>query len=235
MATAGSGWWRGLWRWFWRLLCLWLLLSLTAVLLLRFVDPPYWSWRLARAIDPPAKITQVQQQWQPLSAISRNLQLAVIASEDQRFPEHFGFDFKQISDAIADARKGDSLRGASTISQQTAKNLFMWPSRSFVRKGLEAWFTLLLELCWDKQRILEVYLNVVEFGPGIYGADAAAHHYFHKPAARLSRYEAALLAAILPNPWHYRITPPSAYMAERADWISTQMQQLGQVTLQKLD
>ncbi|MCL1074418.1 monofunctional biosynthetic peptidoglycan transglycosylase [Shewanella dokdonensis] len=235
MATARSGWWRGLQRWLWRLLCLWLLVSLFSVLLLRFVNPPYWSWRLARAIEPPGKITQVQQQWQPLSAISRHLQLAVIASEDQRFPEHFGFDFKQIGDAIADARKGDGLRGASTISQQTAKNLFMWPSRSFVRKGLEAWFTLLIELCWDKQRILEVYLNVVEFGPGIYGADAAAHHYFHKPASRLSRYEAALLAAILPNPWHYRIAPPSAYMAERADWISTQMRQLGQITLQKLD
>ncbi|MDF0533088.1 monofunctional biosynthetic peptidoglycan transglycosylase [Shewanella sp. A32] len=235
MTSAGNGWWRQLRRWLWRLLLLWLGLSLLSVLLLRFVNPPYWSWRLARAIDPPAKISQIRHDWRPLSAISHNLQLAVIASEDQRFPEHFGFDFKQINDAIADARKGDGLRGASTISQQTAKNLFMWPSRSFVRKGLEAWFTVLLELCWDKQRILEVYLNVVEFGPGIYGAEAAAEYYFHKPAAKLSSYQSALLAAMLPNPWHYRIAPPSPYMEQRADWITTQMRQLGQITLQKLD
>ncbi|WP_417760781.1 monofunctional biosynthetic peptidoglycan transglycosylase [Shewanella sp.] len=225
--------WKIIKRWFWRMVIACLLLSIVPVLTLRFVDPPTWSWRIARYIAPPAPIAQVAQQWRPLSQISPNMQLAVIASEDQRFPEHFGFDVKQIKNAIEDAQNGEGLRGASTISQQTAKNLFMWPSRSFVRKGFEAWFTLLLELCWDKQRILEVYLNVVEFGPGIYGVEAAAQHYFHKPAAKLNAYEAASLAALLPNPWTLRIG--SCYIQQRSGWIRQQMRQLGQITLNKLD
>lgn len=225
--------WKTIKRWLWRIVIAGLLLSIVPVVILRFVDPPTWSWRIARYIAPPAPISQVSQQWRPLSQISPNMQLAVIASEDQRFPEHFGFDVKQIKNAIADAQNGEGLRGASTISQQTAKNLFMWPSRSFVRKGLEAWFTLLLEICWDKQRILEVYLNIVEFGPGIYGAEAAAQHYFHKPAAKLNAYEAASLAALLPNPWKLRIG--SNYMQQRSSWIRQQMRQLGQITLNKLE
>ncbi|MCH1924002.1 monofunctional biosynthetic peptidoglycan transglycosylase [Shewanella sp. C32] len=225
--------WKTIKRWLWRIVIACLLLSIVPVVILRFVDPPTWSWRIARYIAPPEPIAQVSQQWRPLSQISPNMQLAVIASEDQRFPEHFGFDVKQIKNAIADAQNGEGLRGASTISQQTAKNLFMWPSRSFIRKGLEAWFTLLLEVCWDKQRILEVYLNIVEFGPGIYGAEAAAQHYFHKPAAKLTAYEAASLAALLPNPWKLRIG--SNYMQQRSSWIRQQMRQLGQITLNKLE
>ncbi|WP_228729929.1 monofunctional biosynthetic peptidoglycan transglycosylase [Shewanella avicenniae] len=220
-------------RWLGRLLIAWLLLSIVPVALLRFIDPPTWSWRLARDIAPPAAISHVSQQWRPLSQISPQLQLAVIASEDQRFPEHFGFDFKQIGSALAEAKKGEGLRGASTISQQTAKNLFMWPSRSFVRKGLEAWFTLLLELGWPKKRILEVYLNIVEFGPGIYGAEAAAQHYFQTSAAKLTSYQAAALAAILPNPWKLKLG--TSYNQQRTAWIQRQMRQLGQVTLKQLD
>lgn len=132
----------------------------------------------------------------------------MIAAEDQRFADHNGFDMDAISSALKHNQQSRRVRGASTLSQQTAKNLFMWSDRSLLRKGIEAWFTLLMELGWDKSRILEVYLNIVEFGPGIYGAEAAARHYFGKPAARLTRYEASLLAAALPNPWRYRVKPP---------------------------
>ena len=170
----------------------------------------------------------------PLERISRELQLAVIAAEDQRFADHNGFDMDAISSALKHNQQSRRVRGASTLSQQTAKNLFMWSDRSLLRKGIEAWFTLLMELGWDKSRILEVYLNIVEFGPGIYGAEAAARHYFGKPAARLTRYEASLLAAALPNPWRYRVKPPSPYVQQRSAWIRRQMSQLGQVTLNRM-
>lgn len=219
-------------RWLWRLLAIWLLLTIIPVVIVRFVDPPIWMWRIAHQINPPAPVSQVQQQWRSIKQISPNLQLAVMASEDQKFPDHYGFDVSQIKNAIEDAANGEGLRGASTISQQTAKNLFMWPLRSFIRKGFEAWFTGLLEIICSKQRILELYLNVVEFGPGIYGAEAAAQHYFHLSAAKLSRYQAAQLAAILPNPW--KLSPYTAYTNKRSKWIQQQMRQLGQVTLNKL-
>ncbi|MGB6190052.1 MAG: monofunctional biosynthetic peptidoglycan transglycosylase [Aeromonas molluscorum] len=220
--------------WLWRILVGALLLSVVMVALLRFIDPPIWSWRIERAISPPAPIKQVEHDWVALDAISPQLQLAVVAAEDQHFPDHNGFDMAAISSAWQHNEQGGRVRGASTLSQQTAKNLFMWSDRSFVRKGIEAWFTLLMELGWNKSRILEVYLNIVEFGPGIYGAEAAARHYFHKPAARLTRYEASLLAAALPNPWRYRVSPPSPYVAQRAAWIRRQMSQLGQVTLNRI-
>ncbi|MFR9718317.1 monofunctional biosynthetic peptidoglycan transglycosylase [Aeromonas diversa] len=229
-------------RWHWRrlprflvILLLWgLMLSIISVGVLRFVDPFMWSWRVLRAIDPPAPVKQVQHEWVPLEDIAGSLQLAVIAAEDQRFTQHNGFDMQAIEAALKHNESGRTVRGGSTLSQQTAKNLFMWSDRSFLRKGLEAWFTLLMELGWDKARILEVYLNIVEFGPGIYGAEAAARHYFHKPARRLSAYEASLLAAALPNPWRYRVNPPSPYVAKRSAWIRRQMQQLGSVTLQQM-
>ena len=161
-------------------------------------------------------------------------QIAVIAAEDQKFAEHWGFDVAAIRAALKHNQQSRRVRGASTLSQQTAKNLFMWSDRSFLRKGIEAWFTLLMELGWDKSRILEVYLNIVEFGPGIYGAEAAARHYFGKPAIRLTRYEASLLAAALPNPWRYRVKPPSPYVQQRSAWIRRQMGQLGQVTLNRV-
>jgi monofunctional biosynthetic peptidoglycan transglycosylase len=155
------------------------------------------------------------------------MQLAVVAAEDQKFPYHSGFDLESISDAVEDRLRGDRLRGASTITQQTAKNLFLWPGRSFVRKGLEAWFTMLLELCWSKARILEVYLNIAEFGRGIYGVEAAAGHFFGKPAADLGPGEAAVLAAVLPSPKRLHANRPSAYVQDRARWILEQMRMLG--------
>ncbi|MDG5900699.1 monofunctional biosynthetic peptidoglycan transglycosylase [Shewanella xiamenensis] len=208
--------------------------SILSVVLLRFIDPPMWSWRIERALFPPAPITEVRHQWRSLEQISPELQLAVIAAEDQKFAGHSGFDLDAISSAIEYNQKGKKVRGASTLSQQAAKNLFMWSSRSFIRKGIEAWFTLLMELFWDKARILEVYLNIVEFGPGIYGAEAAAKHYFGKSAAKLTRYEASLLAAVLPNPWRYKVSPPSSYVEQRSAWIRKQMRQLGEVTLKKV-
>lgn len=208
--------------------------TIVSVALLRFIDPPMWTWRLERALFPPAKVAEVKHDWVPLEQISRELQLAVIAAEDQRFAEHHGFDMDAISSALRHNQQSERVRGASTLSQQTAKNLFMWSDRSFLRKGIEAWFTLLMELGWDKSRILEVYLNIVEFGPGIYGAEAAARHYFGKPAIRLTRYEASLLAAALPNPWRYRVKPPSPYVQQRSAWIRRQMGQLGQVTLNRV-
>lgn len=221
-------------RWVGKLLLAALLLSVSSVALLRFIDPPMWSWRIERALFPPAKVAEVKHDWVPLGQISRELQLAVIAAEDQHFAEHHGFDLDAISSALKHNQQSSRVRGASTLSQQTAKNLFMWSDRSFLRKGLEAWFTLLMELGWDKSRILEVYLNIVEFGPGIYGAEAAARHYFGKPAARLTRYEASLLAAALPNPWRYKVNPPSPYVQQRSAWIRRQMSQLGQLTLTRV-
>ncbi|AAN56718.1 monofunctional biosynthetic peptidoglycan transglycosylase [Shewanella oneidensis MR-1] len=209
--------------------------SILSVVLLRFIDPPMWSWRIERALFPPAPITEVRHQWRSLEQISPELQLAVIAAEDQKFAGHSGFDLDAISSAIEYNQKGKKVRGASTLSQQAAKNLFMWSSRSFIRKGIEAWFTLLMELIWDKARILEVYLNIVEFGPGIYGAEAASKHYFGKSAAKLTRYEASLLAAALPNPWRYKVSPPSSYVEQRSAWIRKQMRQLGEVTLKKVN
>lgn len=208
--------------------------SILIVVLFRFVDPPIWTWRIERALFPPAPITEVRHQWRGLEQISPELQLAVIAAEDQKFANHNGFDLAAISSALEYNQKGSKVRGASTLSQQAAKNLFMWSSRSFLRKGIEAWFTLLMELIWDKSRILEVYLNIVEFGPGIYGAEAASKHYFAKSAAKLNRYEASLLAAVLPNPWRYKVSPPSQYVERRSAWIRKQMRQLGDITLNKV-
>jgi monofunctional glycosyltransferase len=151
----------------------------------------------------------------------------VIASEDQRFPFHAGFDFRSIRAAVRASEQGKHLRGASTISQQVAKNLFLWSGHSFVRKGLEAWFTVLIEAFWPKERILEIYLNIAQFGDGIYGVQAAAHRYWHKPAIALSSSESALLAASLPNPLKLRPDRPSRYMLQRRDWILAQMRDLG--------
>lgn len=175
---------------------------------------------------------QLQHTWVSIEAISKNLSLAVICSEDQNFIHHFGFDFKAIERSIAAARKGTKrLRGASTISQQTAKNVFLWPGRSWVRKGLEVYFTVLIEIAWSKERILEVYLNSIEMGNGIYGAEAAAQHYFKKNAKNLSRTQAAALAAVLPNPREYRAHPPSHYIRGRIEWIISQMRQFGPLDL----
>lgn len=167
------------------------------------------------------------QRWTPYERISRHAKLAVISSEDQKFAFHPGFDFEAIDAAIKARERGKPLRGASTITQQVAKNLFLWPGQSFVRKGLEAYLTLLIELLWPKQRILEIYLNVAEFGPGVYGVGAAAPRFFRTDPANLTQGQSALLAAVLPNPKRFRVDHPSAYVDRRQAWIIEQMNQLG--------
>ena len=168
-----------------------------------------------------------RHRWVDLNRISPNLPLAVVASEDQKFPEHWGFDVEAIEKAYELNQHSHRVHGASTISQQVAKNLFLWSGRSYFRKGLEAYFTLLIEAIWPKRRIIEVYLNIAEFGYGTYGAEAAAQRFFKKPAARLSRSESAVLAAVLPNPQRLSASMPSAYVQTRRDWILGQMQALG--------
>lgn len=166
--------------------------------------------------------------WVSMDEISPWMGLAVIAAEDQKFPQHWGFDVTAIEKALAHNERNESrIRGASTLSQQTAKNLFLWDGRSWVRKGLEAGLTLGMETVWSKKRILTVYLNIAEFGDGVFGVEAAAQRYFHKPASRLSQSEAALLAAVLPNPLRFKASAPSGYVRNRQAWIIRQMRQLG--------
>lgn len=206
-----------------RRLSWWLLKALVAGLLLSVL------WVAAyRVLDPPTTFlmlrdqlrgTSVQRQWQPLAALPPQLAQAVIAAEDSGFCSHHGFDFKAMRKALESNADGDHLRGGSTISQQTAKNVFLWPGRNFVRKGVEAWFTFLIERLWGKRRIMEVYLNVVEFGIGVYGADAAARHYFHQPAKSLSALQAARLAAILPQPISRSAARPGPYTRRYANRI----------------
>jgi len=170
---------------------------------------------------------QTHYDWVNLEQISPHAALAVIASEDQQFPFHAGFDLKSIREAVRENQHRKRPRGASTITQQVAKNLFLWNGGGYVRKGLEAWFTVLIEAMWPKERILEVYLNIAEFGRGVYGVEAASRAFFHKPAAKLGRTEAATLAAVLPNPIRFRVDRPSRYVAARRDWILGQMRGLG--------
>ena len=201
-----------------------ILLFASVLLLFRYVNPPGSAFMLSYSLANPHK--EVQQQWVSLDDISPWMPLAVVASEDQRFPDHWGVDFSAIRTALAEYHAGEGLRGASTITQQTAKNLFLWNGRSFVRKTLEAGLALALEGAWTKRRILEVYLNVAEFGPGIYGVEAASRVYFGVPARHLSAEQAARLAAVLPNPKRLSVTSPSPYVRERVFWIRGQMEQL---------
>lgn len=224
-------------RWAVRALLAWLAVTVTPVALLRFVDPPTTAFMLERRYEAwrrqDARFT-LRQQWVPLSKVSPHLRLAVIAAEDQKFPEHFGFDVAAIEDAIEDRLEGRSKRGASTLTQQVAKNLFLWPGKSFLRKGLEAYFTVLLEALWPKRRILEVHLNVAELGNGVYGVEAASRLAFGTSAAALGPHEAALLAAVLPNPRARRITAPSPQVAERVGWIEDQARRLGLDSVKQL-
>jgi monofunctional glycosyltransferase len=204
--------------------------SVLAVGLLRWINPVYSTFmagaQVAAWLSRDANY-QFRHSWVDLDRISPNLPLAVVASEDQKFPEHWGFDVEAIEKAYALNQHSHRVRGASTISQQVAKNLFLWSGRSYFRKGLEAYFTVLIESLWPKRRILEIYLNIAEFGYGTYGAEAAAQRFFHKPAARLTRADAAVLAAVLPNPEHYSAVAPSRYVQQRREWILGQMQALG--------
>ena len=166
--------------------------------------------------------------WVPMSEIASPMALAVMAAEDQKFPEHWGFDVDAIQSVLAKSDQENArIRGASTLSQQTAKNLFLWDGRSWVRKGLEAGLTVGIETVWSKRRILTVYLNIVEFGNGVFGVEEAAQHFFHKPASKLTASQAALLAAVLPNPHLFKVNAPSAYVLRRQQWILRQMGQLG--------
>ena len=219
----------------WLRLLLWLpllfvLATSLQVAVLRFVDPPASAFMLARqgeALRQGDWGFRVAYDWRDLDDISPYLPLAVIAAEDQNFAAHSGFDLDAIEKAIEHNARGKRMRGGSTISQQVAKNLFLWQGRSWARKGLEAWYTLLIELMWPKRRILEVHVNVAEFGDGIYGAQAAARSYWDKDASRLSPEQSARLAAVLPAPRRYSAVKPGPYVQRRAAWIQRQMRQLG--------
>jgi monofunctional biosynthetic peptidoglycan transglycosylase len=228
MVKQRSGWRRILVGLGWAI-GLFLVLNLLLVALLRFVPVPTSGLMMQRRIESwsSEKPYKARHTWVPLEDIAPSLGVAVIAAEDQNFTEHFGFDWQAIEKAVQHNEHSRRKRGASTVSQQTAKNLFLWSSRSWTRKGLEAWFTLLIEVGWSKKRILEVYLNIVEFGDGIYGAEAAARTFFGKPAKRLTPSEAALLAAVLPNPHRFHASAPSEYIRGRQAWILNQMRQLG--------
>ena len=208
----------------------WVLFSALLVFSLRWVDPPTSAFMLEARMEAEAegdRPYRTDYEWVNLEHISPHAAIAVIASEDQQFPFHAGFDLNSIRESVRASERGKKLRGASTISQQVAKNLFLWNGRSYFRKGIEAWMTVLIELTWPKERILEVYLNIAQFGKGIYGVEAAARRFYHKPAARLSSGEAAVLAAVLPNPIRMHADRPSAYVLQRREWILGQMRALG--------
>ena len=208
-------------RWPWLLIVLLLifLAPLEAVLALRWLPPPTSAFMLQSEVKP------VEYRWVPAARIPEALRRAAVASEDQKFWTHNGFDLEAISEAMEHNRRSRRIRGASTISQQVAKNLFLWPGRSYVRKGLEAMFTILIEQVWGKNRILEVYLNVAQFGPGVYGAQAAAQRFFHKDSDQLTPAECAQLIAVLPNPTHWKAGSPGPYVRARTDWILGQIGQ----------
>jgi monofunctional glycosyltransferase len=201
-----------------------------AILLFSFLPVPYSTVMLERQINAwlsNNKSFHLESSWRNAQQIAPELMLAVIAAEDQRFPKHIGFDLHSVQQVIF-KQNSRPLRGASTISQQTAKNLFLWDGRSLLRKGLEVIITAGIEIFWTKQRILTVYLNIAEFGPGIFGAEAASQHYFHTSAKELTAAQAAMLAAILPNPLHWQADRPTRYLLKRQQWILQQMQHLGE-------
>ena len=212
-----------------KIICWFFAISIGLVVLFKWVPIPITPLMVIRTIQQTTNGEEVvwKHNWVSIDNISKNLQLAVICSEDQNFLNHHGFDMDAIEKAIEYNKKGKRTRGASTISQQTAKNVFLWPHRSWFRKGLETYFTFLIELIWSKERIMEVYLNSIEMGKGIYGAEAAAQHWFKRPAASLRQQEAAAIAAILPNPLRYRANPATNYIQSRKNWITRQMRFFG--------
>ena len=204
--------------------------TILPVVLLRWIPPVTSAVMISKSIASlwsDKKGYKTRYKWTPWDKISPHVGIAVVAAEDQMFPEHFGFDLESVSDALEKHSKGKRLRGASTISQQVAKNLFLWSGRSFIRKGIEAYFTILIEAIWPKQRIIEVYLNIAEFGRGIFGVGAASEAFFKKPPSKLGPSEAALLAAVLPNPLRLHANRPTMYVDSRREWILSQMEQLG--------
>jgi monofunctional biosynthetic peptidoglycan transglycosylase len=211
--------------------------SIVIVFIYKWAPVPVTPLMVIRSVEQYQVDRQFvcKHDWVPIENISKKLQLAVICSEDQNFLSHNGFDIKAIEKAIEYNKKGKRVRGASTISQQTAKNVFLWPQRSWLRKGLETYFTFLIELIWTKDRIMEVYLNSVEMGKGVYGSEAASQYWFKKSASKLSQQEAAAIAAILPNPRVYRANPASNYIQGRKNWIVRQMGYFGPFDYNKKD
>ncbi len=224
---------RRLLRWLIGLVIVFVAVTWFTVLVLRFVPPPTSAYMLERQITQAwhgHHDYRTHYHWVPFDHIAPVASLAMVASEDQTFPFNHGFDIASIRSAIDVAEAGGRLRGASTITQQTARNLFLWSGGGFFRKGLEAYFTVLIDITWPKRRVLEVYANIAELGDGIYGVEAAARAFFHEPASRLTEHQAALLAAVLPDPRDWHAGRPSAYIQQRAAWIEQQMRQLGGVS-----
>lgn len=217
---------RRIWRWLGFAVLSWLTVTIAMVFSLRWIEPPTTSFivrdRLSAWLEHD-KTYHFEHQWVDYTHIASSMKVAVMASEDQKFPEHHGFDFESMEHAWDQNKRGHRIRGGSTITQQIAKNLFLWSGRSLLRKGIEAYFTVLLETFCSKQRILELYLNSVEFGKGTFGVEAASRRYFHTSAARLTTAESALLAAVLPAPKRFSVTRPSNYLRARQMWIMAQM------------
>lgn len=222
---------RKIFRFVWKAMLWFFALSILSVVIFKWVPIPITPLMMTRAIENKidGKDMVLSHDWEPIENISPNLQKAVIASEDGNFLKHYGFDFNAMQKAFKSNQKGKRLKGGSTISQQTAKNVFLWQGRSYLRKGLEAYFTVLIELIWGKERIMEVYLNSIEMGDGVYGAEAAAHHWYRKSASELTKQEAAGIAAILPNPRKYKATNSSSYINRRKDKIVRVMQHIGKI------
>jgi len=221
-------------RFIFKTLLWFVLLSVVWVFAYKYI-PVYYTPLMAIQKFESKKTYNLKHQWKNLDEISSELQLAVICSEDQNFMKHNGFDVDAIKKAYSDNLKGEKLKGASTISQQTAKNVFLWPQRSWLRKGFESWFTFLIETFWSKERILEVYLNSIEMGEGVFGAEAASEYWFHTKAKNLSRNQSAAIAAILPNPIRFKASPESNYISKRKKWILLQMKNYGAFTLKEKD
>lgn len=227
-----------LWKYTKRIMLFFLISTISVTILYRFINPPITLLMIIRVVEQwgDGKNSKMTKKWKDIEEISPNMASAVVASEDQLFLEHWGFDFKSIEKAYENnnKKKRRTIRGASTISQQVAKNVFLWPGRSWVRKGLEVYFTLLIETFWSKERILETYLNVIEMGDGIYGAEAASQKYFKRSAKKLSKTQAAMIAAILPNPIKYSATKPSNYIKGRQQWIMRNMEYIGKLNFKKI-
>lgn len=207
-----------------------LVITVTPTVLLRWIDPPTTSFIIRNAVSAPATnpdCKRMRHPWASWKAISPHVPVAILAAEDQHFPDHSGFDLDSIENALRDRLLKGRVRGASTISQQLAKNLFLWPGRSWLRKGLEAYFTTLIEATWPKRRILEVYLNVAQFGPCTFGVASASRRFFQKPPGSVTRKEASLLAAVLPDPRRFRVENPSNYVMKRSAWVQRQARFLG--------
>jgi monofunctional glycosyltransferase len=227
--TKTKNWIQKIWKWLYKAVIFFLVVSIVSTILFRWIPVPVTPLMLKRCVQQVinGKELRLWKDWEPMDNISSNLQLAVVVCEDQEYLNHSGFNVEAMKKAFKANKKGRKLRGGSTISQQTAKNVFLWDGRNYLRKGLEVYFTLLIEIFWSKERILEVYLNVVELGDGIYGAQAASYYYFHKNAIDLKKSEAATLAILLPSPRKYNALKPGPYIIRQRAWALNQMRMWG--------